>query len=72
MTGEATGLFPVVPVMRVDDGEVGDSHIHHGPANGADIAGTLGFNEYDSDVFEWIHEDWKVGRVECWINGKLE
>ena len=56
MAGESPGLLPVVPVMRVDDGEVGDAHIHHGSADRADISRALGFNEYDSDVFEWIHD----------------
>jgi hypothetical protein len=80
VAGEAPGFVPVVPLVRINDSKVGDAHVHHGPTDGANVAGALGFNEYDSDIFERIHDDWNVGLVEdwsdglmeCWINGKLE
>jgi len=56
MAGEAAGFVPVVPLVRINDGEVGDAHVHHDSADGADVAGTLRFNEYDSDIFERIHK----------------
>ncbi len=68
MAGEPPGLLPVVSVVRVDDGEVGDAHVHHDAADGADVAGALRFNEYDSDVFEWIHDGWG-GILDGWKVG---
>ncbi len=55
VAGETSGFVPVVPLVRVNDGEVGDAHVHHDPADGADVTGALGLNEHDSDIFEWIH-----------------
>jgi len=71
MAGEAAGFFPVVAVMRVDDGEVGDAHIHHHSANGADVAGALRLNEYDANIFEWVHNgEWNIGTMEDWNVGE--
>ena len=56
MAGEPPSLFPVMSVVWVNNGEIGDSHVHHGSADGADVAGALGFNEDNSNMFEWIHK----------------
>jgi hypothetical protein len=72
MAGEALGFVPVVSLVRINDSKVGDAHVHHGPADGANVAGALGFDEYDSDIFERIHDDWNVGWVEDWNVGWVE
>jgi hypothetical protein len=55
VTRQLAGFVPIVSLVRVNDSKIGHSHIHHDPAGGADVSGTLGFDKDNTDVFERIH-----------------
>ena len=55
VAGHGGGFVHVHAGARVDEDELGEAHVHHGAAGGADVATVDGIDEHDSDVVQRRH-----------------
>ena len=55
VAGHGGGILHVHALARVDEGQLREAHVHHGAADGADVAAVDGVDEDDADVVEGSH-----------------